>query len=1052
MLVLIWGLILVLYILKFLRAQNNNKTISLLLFILAIDAFRTLFESAYFGLYFSRAYKLINDNVIFQPSYLVLPKLLNLAAALLILFLLIRHWIPNFITNLEKNKKQIDASELRFSAAIKFSPNPIVIHAEDGEILSVSDKLLELTGYAREDFKTTKDWLDLLYKHQSKALFDEILQSYKLNKTLDTGEVTVYTKNDQLLYWNINSISLGNLDDGRKVRMFTAIDVTENKKLLNRLFLIEHSINQVTESILWLSESGNVVSHNQFAEKQLGYSKEEFAELNFNSLALNIDMSWHDFWHKLSININQDSISSVTTKHGKNISVALSAHYLELNNEKFICMVIHDISLIRAAEKNASESEQRRKFALDAANIGDWDMDLETNIARRSLIHDQCFGYETPVKDWGYDTFLSHVHPMDRARVEAAYLNAMTKDSIYDVEFRVTWPDNTIHWLWSKGRFYLNDKGNPIRVSGIQVDITHKKLEEAALKLNTSAIEASTVGVVIVDALKTDQPIVYANPAFEHITGYNQTEILGRNCRFLNETVRDEEKLSKLKADIEAGNDTELELINIKKDGSKYWVQLRITPVKDDVGNVTHFVGIQNDITERKKAEEEREKLSENIKYLAYNDSLTGLPNKESLIQYLEGFGNLPGMEKMSHAIFLMDVDNFKNINDTFGHYMGDIFLKEVSVRLKSYLNSGCFICRFGGDEFVFVMSDKENYSDKLFENAKSTAEKLLSTMKTSFKLNGLELFSSISIGVALIKSDLNVINSIKQADLAMYHAKNLGRNNIQIFDESLEKVVLYKAKIEQHLRRALDNNELELHYQPQVNSSNIIFGCEALIRWKCQALGSYVSPAEFIPVAEETSLILPIGDWVLASACQTLNKWHQIKAFKKLTVSVNISAIQFKNKSFISNLESLLSDFTFERTNLKIELTESMLADDVENMILIMNQIKELGLTISLDDFGTGYSSLSYLKAFPIDQLKIDQSFVKDILIDKNDASIAEAVIKLSQALALETIAEGVETEQQKSFLIELGCNQFQGYLYSKALPLVDLERFVTEFNKSEV
>ncbi len=681
LLVFIWGLILALYVFKFMRTRIYNKTMSILIFILAVDAFRTLFESVCFGLYFSHAYEFITNSAIYEPKYLIIPKLLNLVAAIVILFILIKHWIPKFLSD----------------------------------------------------------------------------------------ELTIK----------------------------------------------------------------------------------------------------HDFL----------------------------------------------------------ESEQRRKFALDAANIGDWDLNLQTNVANRSLIHDQCFGYETPVENWNYETFLSHVHPDDRDKVDKVYKRAMADASLYDTEFRVTWPDNTTHWLWTIGRFYFDEKIKPIRVSGILVDIT-----------------------------------------------------------------------------------------------------------------------------DRKRAEVEHKALNERIKFLAYYDGLTGLPNKESLNSHLEAFVNASTTVKMSHAIFLMDVDNFKNINDTFGHYLGDLFIKEVAARLNTFLESGVFICRFGGDEFIFVMSDQQQYADQLFDKAKRVADKLLASMRTPFKLNGLEFFSSISIGLKLVNEDLNIIDAIKQADLAMYQAKNAGKNNIQIFDENLEKEVLYNARLEACLRNAVVSNEFELHYQPQVNAHNKIFGCEALIRWQSTELGQYVSPLEFIPLAEQTSLILPIGQWVLESACKTLTRWQQMDQLKEITLAINISAIQFKHSHFVSNLEKVLSNYHFNRANLKLELTETMLVEDVENMIKVMHQIKTMGLTISLDDFGTGYSSLSYLKAFPIDQLKIDRAFVKDILIDRNDALIAEAIIKLAQTLELETIAEGVETEAQRESLIKLGCNQFQGFLFSQALDLGDVEKFINEFDKQLV
>lgn len=419
LLVIIWGFILALYVAKYKSTRKYNKTISLLVFILAIDALRTLFESAYFGLYFSRPYESIVNSIIFQPSFLIIPKLFNLAAAILIIFLLIKYLIPRLINEESKIKDQLNASELRLNATVKYSPNPIIVHAEDGEILSISGKVIELTGYARDDLKTLKNWAGKVYRHNADEALIKIMSLYKNDDPVNLGEILIYANNDNTLYWEMNSISLGQLDDGRKVRMVTATDVTQKKALLNHLFLIEHSINQIKDSVLWFSEKGNVINYNHFALEQFGYSSEEFSRLNINSIQLKLETAWDDFWQILSSKRNLNFDSSITTKAGESIPINVSANHFEFKHEQYLIMIIHDISDIVLAERHILESEQRRKFALDAANIGDWDMDLKTNIARRSLIHDQCFGYEEAVKDWGYDTFIAHIDPLDRRHVEA---------------------------------------------------------------------------------------------------------------------------------------------------------------------------------------------------------------------------------------------------------------------------------------------------------------------------------------------------------------------------------------------------------------------------------------------------------------------------------------------------------------------------------------------------------------------------------------------------------------------------------------------------------
>jgi len=718
-----------------------------------------------------------------------------------------------------------------------------------------------------------------------------------------------------------------------------------------------------------------------------------------------------------------------------------------------------------------------------------------------------------------------------------------------------------------KGSLLPHDQlGNPIRVSGIQVDITVRKTQEEALRLNHAAIEAVQSGLVIADARADDMPIVYVNPAFEKITGYNTKEMLGQNCRFLNDKTTDRSQLDLLKKALAQGKPITLILHNKRKDGTYFWNELYISPVMNDQGSLTHFVGIQNDVSERVQASAQKESLliklkeqsslldkatdaifvpdlsqkitywnnsafelfgwsekevmgktidhlinvnsdelkaandclsefgewrgelqkikksgeiiivdahwtlvnddsgrpistlvvntditqrkavENRIKYIAYHDELTALPNRVSLMNHLETITqNANTSNSFSMTVMILDIDDFKKLNDTFGHFMGDLLLQEVARRLKACLMGNNFLARFGGDEYVLVLHDRSENFHLLKQFTELVAKNVLAAIHEPFNLENYEYFSSTSIGVSIVERGIIPSDLIKQADLALTEAKKTGKNKIQYFDENLQNQLLARTKIEFQLRRAILREEFELYLQPQVDKDSKVIGCEGLIRWHSETLGT-VSPADFIPIAEESGLIIPIGDWVLETGCNILQEWHSISHLSHLSIAINVSAGQFKHVGFIDKCADLLNGFSFDRNNLKLELTESVLAEDKELIISQMLAIKKLGLRFSLDDFGTGYSSLSYLKYFPLSQLKIDQSFVRDILVDENDAAIARTIIRLADSLGLQVIAEGVETQEQKNILYEMGCEQYQGYLFSRPLPKNQIEDMLND------
>jgi diguanylate cyclase (GGDEF)-like protein/PAS domain S-box-containing protein len=563
---------------------------------------------------------------------------------------------------------------------------------------------------------------------------------------------------------------------------------------------------------------------------------------------------------------------------------------------------------------------------------------------------------------------------------------------------------------------------------------------EEALKLRDRAIESSINAIVITDSTLPDDPVVYVNPAFERMTGYSPAETLGRNCSFLVGLDHSQPALENIRAALRERREGHAVLRNYRKDGTLFWNDLYIAPVRDAGGAVTHYVGVLNDVSENLRYQQE-------LEHQANHDTLTDLPNRNLLRDRIQQAMIFAERYRHQVGVVFVDIDDFKLINDGMGHSAGDRLLQLAAERLTSYLRASDTVARVGGDEFVLVLQYPEG-EPVIAQHL----QRILERLAQPFQIDGREVYVTCSIGVSLFPQDgKDSEDLLRNADAAMYRAKEQGKNNFQFFTAELNARVNERLELSTELRRAMERDELLLYYQPQVDLvSGAVVGAEALLRWHHTVRGN-VPPSKFIPVAEETGLINAIGEWVLRTACAQSRAWREA-GFPPVTVAVNVSARQFRQTELAAALEAIIRGYLIEPSCLELELTESVFMHNPDEAAASLRRLKNLGLRLAIDDFGTGYSSLSYLKRFPIDKLKIDASFVRDLPESADSAAIALAVISLGHSLGLRVIAEGVETREQAEFLREQGCDEVQGYFFGRPMPAEEFTVWLREGRRFQV
>ena len=834
--------------------------------------------------------------------------------------------------------------------------------------------------------------------------------------------------------------------NGVAVRMAgTMLDITERKQAQDALQASEARFRSSFDSagigMALCSFDGRWIQVNRRLCEIVGYPEEALLKMTF-----------HDITHPEDLSpdmANMEALLNGTVPYfqmekryvhfdGHTVWINLSVALVRDAAGVPLHTVAHmeDISSRKVLEQALLASEERFRRIVQTAEEGVWEIDAEAKTSFVNPKMARMLGYSSEEM---LGRALTDFMDEEGRAIAEANIERRKQGIAEQHDFKFMRKDGAQFWGVVATNPTLDAQGQYAGALAMITDITSRKQSEEALRIAASAFD-SQQGMFVTNA---DWVILQVNKAFTEITGYSKQEAVGLTPHVLLGSGRhDADFYAAMLDSLERTGSWQGEIWDRRKNGEIYPQWLTVTAVKDTDGKVTHYVDAFTDITSRKAAEDQ-------IQSLAFFDPLTGLPNRRLLMDRLKQAVASGARREKRGALLFVDLDNFKNLNDTLGHDKGDLLLQQVAQRLTTCIREGDTVARLGGDEFVVMLEDLSATEMEAAAQAEIVGEKIHIALNQIYGLASYTHHSTASIGITLFGDQSeNIEEPLKRADLAMYQAKAAGRNTLRFFDPQMQAVVTARAALETGLREALEGEQFVLHYQAQVKNSHHITGVEALVRWHHPQRGM-VSPAEFIPLAEDTGQILMLGRWVLETACKQLARWAQSPDMADLAVAVNVSPRQFHQSDFVDQVLGALARTGANPQRLKLELTEGMLISNVEDVISKMSALKARGVGFSLDDFGTGYSSLSYLKRLPLDQLKIDQGFVRDIMVDPNDAAIAKMVIALADSLGLEVIAEGVETTDQRDFLAAQGCHAYQGYLFGRPLPVLEFEAFARQRQK---
>ena len=700
---------------------------------------------------------------------------------------------------------------------------------------------------------------------------------------------------------------------------------------------------------------------------------------------------------------------------------------IDFNGRRACLVLIRDITDQLQAQAAQRASEERFRLVARATSDAVYDLDIAAGTLWWSDSFYTSFGYSPGQVPATLEAWEALVHPDDLARVGASLQAAIDANaSEWEEEYRFSCRDGGFAQVIDRGYLLRDADGRATRMVGGMLDVSEKRRSEADVTLLRRAIEVTRNGIVISDARHPGQPVVYVNPAFERITGYSAEDILGRNCRLLQLEDRDQVGIEGIRLALREERETRVVLRNYRKDGTLFYNEFQLAPVRDAAGVLTHYVGVQSDVTERQQYEQQ-------LAYRATHDELTGLPNRQLLLDRLQQMVLVAERHGRAFAVLFIDMDDFKLVNDSLGHSAGDEVLREVARRLRDVVVATDTVGRFGGDEFVVVLGEPADEAALQLVIARISA-----ALVEPIDIAGMLYTLTPSIGYCWYpQAGRSAEALLMRADVAMYQAKQQGRNRAVGYRSEFDTAVSKRLQLVSQLRDALRREEFRLVFQPVFGADGLPTALEALVRWHHPERG-LLQPDQFIAVCEESGLIVELGRRVLREAARHHALLVEV-GLGHLRIAVNVSAAQFA-QDLHADIAAVMHEFALPPGVLELELTESVIMARPEQAIHAMQEIAALGVAISVDDFGTGYSSLAYLKRLPIERLKIDQSFVRDLGIDEDDAAICASIIGLAHSLDLATVGEGVETAQQHAWLLARGCDEIQGYLLGRPQPFEQL------------
>lgn len=899
-----------------------------------------------------------------------------------------------------------------------------------GKYEYITDSALHIFGYTPKEFYDNPLLIKELLHPDFFAYFTKMWQELLTGSVNEIFEYKIIDKDKNIKWLNQrNSIVKDKKQNIVGIKGIIS-DITNYKTLQDDLIETKIKFNtllKVSLDWVWEVDANCVFTLSSDKIKDfLGYEVEEIIGKTIFDLmpkeeASRVSKIYNNFVSKKQPFNNLENIN--IHKDGYEVTLQTSGFPFYNIDGKFMGYrgTDRDITDVIHLIKNLNDAQ-----AL--AKVGHWELDIATKELHWSDEVYRIFGLEPNEIKATYEDFLKFTHEQDRKVVNDAYSKSLQDKESYSITHRIITKNNQLKHVEERCIHRFDKDGNVIKSIGTVHDITDRIEHAKELEIASNVFKHSSDGILITDK---NNKIISVNRAFEKLTGYTKEEVLGADPKILSSGWGDKEFYKELWSTLLEHNFWSNEIWDRKKDGSIYAVEQSIICVRDINNEIINFIAISHDITEAKDREDK-------IHQLVYYDFLTKLPNAKLFQQEVETYLKSSHYNNETFAILFLDLDNFKWVNDSLGHQAGDFLLVEIASILKKIISQDSIISRLGGDEFIILAP----YDNLL--SVSQLANTILETAKNPIKVQDKDVNISWSIGISLYpQNGENYTDLLKNADAAMYEAKDKSKNTFRYFNNAMNQDALYRLELDTKLRHAIVNNSFFLNYQPKysyIHKKTI--GVEALIRWIDEDLG-FVAPDKFIPIAEESNYINKIGSWVIKQALHDLKIINANLDFP-ISISINVSANQLEDVNFYDEVKTLLSESGVEPFLVEFEITETSIMQNIQSVIEILKKIKKLGIKISIDDFGTGYSSMSYLKKLPIDILKIDREFVKELERDADSQSIVSSIMALAKSLNLLTVAEGVENEAQSSILEDIECDMLQGYLYSKPLSLEDLLKFL--------